>query len=79
MISQNNIKLKKYYRFHSKIYDISRSFFLFGRKKLINSIAVPSSGNIKILEVGCGTGKNIINLAIKTPHAQIKGIGFIIT
>jgi S-adenosylmethionine-diacylgycerolhomoserine-N-methlytransferase len=74
MITQNSIELKKYYKLHSKIYDFTRSFFLFGRKKLINSIECPNSETIKILEVGCGTGKNIINLAQKIPKAQIKGI-----
>lgn len=50
-------KIKKYYKFHSKIYDFTRWIFLFGRKKgiqLLNNYKIQN-----ILEIGCGTGNNI--------------------
>ncbi|WP_445665999.1 class I SAM-dependent methyltransferase [Fodinibius sp. AD559] len=63
----------KYYRFHSRIYDATRWSFLFGRTALIEQIpALPV--NPRILEVGCGTGKNLIHLKQRFPDAQITGV-----
>lgn len=62
-----------YYRFHSHIYDATRWSFLFGRKKLINNIpSLPSDS--RILEIGCGTGQNIIRLNERFSEADITGI-----
>lgn len=63
----------EYYRFHSQIYDATRWSFLFGRSSLIGQIPVLPT-NPRILEVGCGTGKNLIKLKQRFPHAQIAGI-----
>ncbi len=65
--------LQKYYKTHSKIYDATRWTFLFGRNKLIKAIA----GHCKperILEIGCGTGKNLAALTRLFPGAEITGV-----
>ncbi|WP_441000534.1 class I SAM-dependent methyltransferase [Fodinibius sp. SL11] len=68
---ENNII--QYYRYHSHIYDATRWSFLFGRDALIEHIpSLPS--NSQILEVGCGTGKNLVRLSNKFPTAEITGI-----
>jgi S-adenosylmethionine-diacylgycerolhomoserine-N-methlytransferase len=62
-----------YYQLHSRIYDATRWSFLFGRSELIKQIpSLPTSP--RILEVGCGTGKNIIQLNQRFPDAQITGV-----
>lgn len=67
----NNIA--RYYQFHSHIYDATRWSFLFGRKTLVEQIpSLPT--NARILEVGCGTGDNLIQLKQRFPNAQITGI-----
>lgn len=68
-----SISLERYYQFHSHIYDATRWSFLFGHKLLIREI----SNNIcpgRILEIGCGTGKNLVSLARRFPSAEITGI-----
>ncbi|MBT3601545.1 MAG: class I SAM-dependent methyltransferase [Candidatus Latescibacteria bacterium] len=69
-------KLKKYYTYHAPIYDLTRWSFLLGRKKSIHTLSkiVPNQKNLKILEIGCGTGKNLKHLATEYPQAEIYGI-----
>jgi S-adenosylmethionine-diacylgycerolhomoserine-N-methlytransferase len=65
--------LEKYYRIHSRIYDLTRWTFLFGRHelaRLIGTFAMPG----KILEVGCGTGYNLLTMARLFPHAELTGL-----
>ncbi len=66
-------KLEGYYRWHSHIYDATRWSFLFGREKLLLSLPdLPPEP--RILEIGCGTGRNIERLEQLFPDAQITGI-----
>lgn len=67
-------KLSKYYRFQSRIYDLTRWSFLFGRQRLIQSLPIGREERIRVLEVGCGTGRNLTQLARRYPHAEITGI-----
>lgn len=52
MDSPENIS--RYYKKQYRIYDATRSFFLFGRKELASRVNINNSG--RTLEVGCGTG-----------------------
>lgn len=71
--SQHEQKVANYYRLHSKIYDATRWSFLFGREKLLGHIPdLPP--NPRILEVGCGTGKNIELLQYLFPDGDIYGV-----
>ena len=65
--------LKRYYRLHAKIYDVTRWSFLFGRQRIIE-LASKNSQPKKILEVGCGTGRNLSALAKTFPEAMITGL-----
>lgn len=66
-------RLSTYYRVHSNIYDATRWLFLFGRGSTIKLL--PTFDNPpKILEVGCGTGNNLIQLHKKYPEARLTGI-----
>lgn len=66
-------KVENYYRFHSRFYDVTRWSFLFGRKAIVNTIPdLPPQP--RIMEVGCGTGKNLELLAHYFPDAQILGV-----
>jgi S-adenosylmethionine-diacylgycerolhomoserine-N-methlytransferase len=65
--------MERYYRFHSKIYDATRWSFLFGRGALVKEIVVRRAP-VHILEVGCGTGRNLTNLAHQFPQARLAGL-----
>lgn len=64
---------EKYYRFQSKIYDLSRWAFLFGRKELHHHYPEGFSPE-RILEIGCGTGFHLSWLQQRFPDAEITGI-----
>jgi S-adenosylmethionine-diacylgycerolhomoserine-N-methlytransferase len=66
--------LERYYRAHAKIYDATRWGFLFGRTALVRALALRSRPPGRILEVGCGTGHNLITLCHTFPAAQIVGL-----
>ena len=45
------------YRYQRHIYDLTRKYYLFGRDRMIDRLAVPEGGTV--LEVACGTGRNL--------------------
>lgn len=65
--------LEKYYRLHARFYDATRWSFLFGRAKIIRKAAQIATPK-RILEIGCGTGKNLLVLHRIFPRAMIEGI-----
>lgn len=66
-------QLNNYYRFHSKIYDATRWSFLFGRSSIIDYLPELAPG-AQILDIGCGTGTNLIRLLKRYPEAHLTGI-----
>lgn len=65
--------LERFYRLHSKFYDATRWSFLFGRTAILHEVAaVATPGHI--LAVGCGTGKNIVDLCRIFPDANVTGV-----
>lgn len=66
-------KLQGYYKFHSWIYDLTRWSFLFGREAILKHIPFKAEDEFTILEVGCGTGKNLEPIARMFPNARLVG------
>ena len=66
--------LERYYRFQSSIYDATRWLFLFGREVIIQEIRARIPEAAEIVEIGCGTGRNLAHLARIFPEARITGI-----
>ncbi len=67
--------LRRYYRFHSRIYDATRWCFLFGRRRLVDAVArLAGPAPRRVLEVGCGTGRNLAALARRLPEAELTGL-----
>jgi len=59
------------YRTQRHIYDLTRKYYLLGRDRLIAGLRPPPKGTI--LEVGCGTGRNLIAAARAWPQARFHG------
>jgi S-adenosylmethionine-diacylgycerolhomoserine-N-methlytransferase len=68
-----NRSLQGYYALHARIYDATRWSFLFGRERLLRRVARISQPR-RILEVGCGTGRNLRSLRRIFPNADITGV-----
>jgi len=60
------------YRTQRHFYDLTRKYYLLGRDRLIRELAPPSGGSV--LEIGCGTGRNLIAAARQWPDARFYGI-----
>jgi len=71
--SASSKALEKYYQFHSRIYDATRWSFLFGREEVLRRAARVCQPR-RILEVGCGTGRNLVSLRKHFPEAAITGV-----
>jgi S-adenosylmethionine-diacylgycerolhomoserine-N-methlytransferase len=65
--------VERYYRFHARIYDATRWSFLFGRSRILTEVATLARPR-RIVEVGCGTGRNLAELARRFPDATLRGI-----
>ncbi|HEX7775373.1 MAG TPA: class I SAM-dependent methyltransferase [Parvibaculum sp.] len=64
--------MDRVYRNQRHIYDLTRAYYLLGRDRLIAGLHAPSRA--RILEVGCGTGRNLVAAARAFPQAQIFGM-----
>ena len=53
-------------------YDLTRKYYLLGRDRLIARLDVPQGGTV--LEIGCGTGRNLIAVARAYPGARLFGL-----
>ncbi len=60
------------YRTQRHFYDLTRKYYLLGRDRLIRDLAPPTGGTV--LEIGCGTGRNLITAARSFPDARYFGI-----
>jgi len=60
------------YRYQRHIYDLTRKYYLLGRDQMIADLGVPDGG--RVLEIGCGTGRNLIAIARRYPQATAVGL-----
>ena len=65
--------IENYYRLHARIYDATRWSFLFGRTAILGDLATRIKP-ARILEAGCGTGRNLTRLCERFPQAEITGV-----
>ncbi len=60
------------YRRQKHIYDATRKYYLFGRDTMIDGLACQPG--MRVLEVGCGTGRNLALIARRWPGVQLRGL-----
>jgi S-adenosylmethionine-diacylgycerolhomoserine-N-methlytransferase len=71
-ITDSTALMNRIYRHQRYVYDPTRKYFLLGRDRLIDRLQ-PGDGH-KVLEIGCGTGRNLIKAARRYPHARFFGL-----
>ena len=70
--AMNTVLMNRIYRRQHHVYDVTRKFYLLGRDRLIADLK-PNAGDA-VLEIGCGTGRNLIVAAKRYPAARFFGI-----
>ena len=65
-------RMNRMYRRQRHIYDGTRRYYLLGRDQLISELR-PDAG-ASVLEIGCGTGRNLVSAARLYPDARFFGI-----
>ena len=64
--------MDKVYRRQRYIYDLTRRYYLFGRDKMIRELALKPGE--AVVEVGCGTARNLIRIAHLYPGVELFGL-----
>jgi len=60
------------YRHQRYFYDLTRKYYLLGRDRLLAEMDVQPGQNV--LEIGCGTGRNLMILARRYPKTNFFGL-----
>ena len=71
MTTQQSL-MDRIYRLQRHFYDLTRRFFLFGRDRMLDLIHL--GGHETVLEIGCGTARNLVRLARRFPSLALYGI-----
>jgi S-adenosylmethionine-diacylgycerolhomoserine-N-methlytransferase len=64
--------MNRMYRWTRHVYDATRRYYLLGRDRMLDRIAERPAG--RVLEVGCGTARNLRVLDATAPHHTLYGI-----
>jgi S-adenosylmethionine-diacylgycerolhomoserine-N-methlytransferase len=64
--------MDRIYRRQRHVYDFTRKYYLFGRDRLIRGLALPPGASL--VEVGCGTARNLIAIAKAYPGTRLYGL-----
>jgi S-adenosylmethionine-diacylgycerolhomoserine-N-methlytransferase len=60
------------YRYTRHVYDLTRRYYLLGRDRMLRRMTVTPRG--AVLEIGCGTARNLIKLQEMHPEARLFGL-----
>jgi S-adenosylmethionine-diacylgycerolhomoserine-N-methlytransferase len=71
MINQSEA-MDRMYRFTRHIYDFTRKYYLLGRDRLLDEMEIQPGDCV--LEIGCGTARNLIKLARRHPRGLFYGL-----
>lgn len=65
-------RMERMYRPQRHLYDLTRRWYLLGRDRLLDAIEAPPGA--RILEIGCGTGRNLVRLGRRLPGVLLCGV-----
>jgi S-adenosylmethionine-diacylgycerolhomoserine-N-methlytransferase len=66
------VLMDRIYRRQRHIYDFTRKYYLFGRDRLIDGLDLKPGA--RVLEVGCGTARNLARIAKRRPNVRLYGL-----
>ncbi|PPC88494.1 MAG: SAM-dependent methyltransferase [Hyphomicrobium sp.] len=69
--TQHAAAMDHIYRYQRYIYDVTRRYYLLGRNDMIAGLSPPRDGTI--LEIGCGTARNLIQAANTFSNVSLYG------
>jgi len=64
--------MERMYRYTRHIYDVTRRYYLFGRDLLLREMRIRAGD--RVLEMGCGTARNLVKLGRLHPQAGLYGL-----
>ena len=64
--------MDRVYRRQRHVYDATRRYYLLGRDPMLAGLDVPRGG--AVLEIGCGTGRNLVQAAELYPQSLLYGV-----
>ena len=70
--SRHQERMDRRYRHQRHIFDLSRKFILFGRERAIAALRLGDARSV--LEIGCGTGRNLELMAAAHPALHLTGV-----
>lgn len=65
-------RMDRRYRYQRHVFDLSRKLILFGRDRAIAALRLGDARSV--LEIGCGTGRNLKRMADAHPALRLTGI-----
>ena len=65
-------RMDQQYRYQRYVYDFSRKYYLLGRDTLLQEMGMQAGD--KVLELGCGTGRNLLRMAYRSPRSKFYGV-----
>ncbi len=68
----HTLLMDKVYRRQRHIYDFTRKYYLLGRDRLVRELGVKPGE--RVVEIGCGTARNLICIARHYPGVQLFGL-----
>ncbi len=70
--SRHQERMDRRYRYQRHVFDLSRKLILFGRERAIAALRLGDARSV--LEIGCGTGRNLKLMAEAHPALRLTGI-----
>ena len=71
-MTEHAVLMDRIYRHQRYVYDFTRKYYLFGRDSLISDLKLKPGA--RLVEIGCGTSRNLIKIAQAYPDAQLFGL-----
>jgi S-adenosylmethionine-diacylgycerolhomoserine-N-methlytransferase len=70
--SRHQERMDRRYRYQRHVFDLSRKLVLFGRNRAIAALRLGDARSV--LEIGCGTGRNLKRMAEAHPALRLTGL-----